>query len=360
MQTKLEIARKIQDEIPAGSNPDLITDTKWSLESEVQARQQEIGYYTPYKEMLFVFEKGESKLYAGHPNSWAQCFLPGVYLGNYSALDGHYDTTDKYPKYSLIVDLSMTPFGFPEMKANRPVNPGENHLQLQYTDSGVNFQEIKDALLTNGVFEKINTARRANQTVLINCAAGQSRSVSVTILYLMETYRVGFVQAYRHLHKVRPEVCPNPGYVKSLLDSEPAIISPISIETARPWIDEYIKNNSLDSFSASFNDNQVILGKKNKNAYADGKFLAKEFIDIISFLKALSLSFTAVDCFKLTGNICMDAISYDKFKQILTENTPKAHKEDSLEFNRKTSFFAPKDVTHSPEEATNQVLFLSP
>ena len=55
---------------------------------------------------------------------------------------------------------------------------------------------------------------------LVHCQAGVSRSATVVISYLMYAKKAPLRSAFAHLRKIRPVVCPNPGFVKQLQEYE--------------------------------------------------------------------------------------------------------------------------------------------
>lgn len=67
--------------------------------------------------------------------------------------------------------------------------------------------------------------RRAGRRVLIHCAAGVSRSPTVTAAYLMRKYRWSAADAMAHVRVSRPVVKPNRGLLK-LLDHYEASLRP--------------------------------------------------------------------------------------------------------------------------------------
>ncbi len=91
------------------------------------------------------------------------------------------------------------------------------HLQLEAED--YEMQDITQ--LFDKAFEFIEDAlykSNSNKTnnVLIHCAAGVSRSPSVTIAYLMWKNKMRFKDALSYVVERRSIVAPNPGFVKLL------------------------------------------------------------------------------------------------------------------------------------------------
>ncbi|KAI6661582.1 Dual specificity protein phosphatase 10-like [Oopsacas minuta] len=72
----------------------------------------------------------------------------------------------------------------------------------------------------NGAFEFIETARTKGSVVFIHCHAGISRSVSITIAYMIKYYKMGLYQAYNFIKARRPCVAPNLNFMGQLLAFE--------------------------------------------------------------------------------------------------------------------------------------------
>ena len=62
----------------------------------------------------------------------------------------------------------------------------------------------------------IHRNRAEGNNVLVHCAAGVSRSASITIAYLMAKYQNGYDQTLYLVRSKRSCVCPNPGFVRQL------------------------------------------------------------------------------------------------------------------------------------------------
>eukprot|EP00250_Pteridium_aquilinum_P002072 c12280_g1_i1 orf=534-1079(-) len=65
-------------------------------------------------------------------------------------------------------------------------------------------------------FTFINEARQTGGAVLVHCFAGRSRSVTVVVAYLMNTYGMNFSEAFDLVRTKRPQASPNPGFVLQL------------------------------------------------------------------------------------------------------------------------------------------------
>jgi len=73
-------------------------------------------------------------------------------------------------------------------------------------------------------FEKaihfINEAESQGKACLVHCAAGISRSSTITIAYVMVTQRLPFAEAREYVKQKRPIICPNEGFVVQLQNFE--------------------------------------------------------------------------------------------------------------------------------------------
>ena len=64
--------------------------------------------------------------------------------------------------------------------------------------------------------EFIHTARRRGLNILIHCQAGISRSATLLLAYLLAASGCSLRQGLFILRRVRPQVQPNPGFMKAL------------------------------------------------------------------------------------------------------------------------------------------------
>ena len=55
----------------------------------------------------------------------------------------------------------------------------------------------------------IQNAVLSNESILINCSAGVSRSVSIVIMYLMVKDNLSFDEAFKEIKKYRKQAYPN-------------------------------------------------------------------------------------------------------------------------------------------------------
>ncbi|CAD8075130.1 unnamed protein product [Paramecium sonneborni] len=59
--------------------------------------------------------------------------------------------------------------------------------------------------------------------VLVHCYAGISRSATIVIAYLMKTFKMSLIQAFKYVQTQRPIINPNPGFMKQLQSFEAQI-----------------------------------------------------------------------------------------------------------------------------------------
>lgn len=66
----------------------------------------------------------------------------------------------------------------------------------------------------------VEEARANNKVVLVHCMAGISRSVTITIAYLMKYHRMSTQRAYQYLKDMRPAISPNLNFMGQLIEFE--------------------------------------------------------------------------------------------------------------------------------------------
>lgn len=71
--------------------------------------------------------------------------------------------------------------------------------------------------------EKMDAEIKKNGKVLVNCVMGSSRSSTMVLAYLMKKMKIPLRQAYHHLKRQRPCICPNVGFWKQLVIYEKKI-----------------------------------------------------------------------------------------------------------------------------------------
>ncbi|CAD5124162.1 DgyrCDS12462 [Dimorphilus gyrociliatus] len=66
----------------------------------------------------------------------------------------------------------------------------------------------------------IDEGRQRKENVLVHCLAGISRSVTVTVAYLMHNLNLSMNDAYEFVRKIKPSISPNFNFMGQLLDFE--------------------------------------------------------------------------------------------------------------------------------------------
>lgn len=66
----------------------------------------------------------------------------------------------------------------------------------------------------------IEECKRTRRKVLVHCHAGRSRSASAVIYYLMTREGLDLDNALRHVESCRPQISPNPGFMRQLKNVE--------------------------------------------------------------------------------------------------------------------------------------------
>jgi len=69
----------------------------------------------------------------------------------------------------------------------------------------------------------VDEARGRECGVLVHCLAGISRSVTVTVAYLMHALDLSLSDAYDHVKRCKPDVSPNFSFMGQLMDFERAL-----------------------------------------------------------------------------------------------------------------------------------------
>lgn len=70
------------------------------------------------------------------------------------------------------------------------------------------------------VADMIEKTREKDGKSLVHCVAGVSRSASLVIAYLMKYADMSLKSAYQHVKSVRPQIHPNTGFFKQLIEYE--------------------------------------------------------------------------------------------------------------------------------------------
>jgi len=99
---------------------------------------------------------------------------------------------------------------FPDRLVYLSLHLDDSEEQVIYHVLEQSYQFIKEALEKGG-------------SVLVHCHAGISRSASIVIYYLMKMSGNEYDRIYFFVKHKRPQVNPNPGFVKQLISTTPAV-----------------------------------------------------------------------------------------------------------------------------------------
>ena len=69
-------------------------------------------------------------------------------------------------------------------------------------------------------FNEICDIIENEKVVLVNCAAGVSRSSTIVLAYIMKYYKNTLKEAFNYVREKRPRICPNKHFMNSLLAYE--------------------------------------------------------------------------------------------------------------------------------------------
>jgi protein-tyrosine phosphatase len=78
-------------------------------------------------------------------------------------------------------------------------------------------------------FEEIGEIIKKENKVLVNCAAGISRSATIVISYIMKYYKLDLKTAFLLVRKRRDRICPNKKFMQCLLDYELSLLGKNSL-----------------------------------------------------------------------------------------------------------------------------------
>lgn len=95
-------------------------------------------------------------------------------------------------------------------------DPTFTYMRIPITDHWS--QSLTSFFATAIVF--IDDARQSDSAVLVHCLAGISRSVTVTVAYLMYFMSLTLDDAFDYLRRIRPNIAPNFSFMGQLLDFE--------------------------------------------------------------------------------------------------------------------------------------------
>ncbi|XP_064545904.1 dual specificity protein phosphatase Mpk3 [Drosophila montana] len=134
--------------------------------------------------------------------------IPGLFLGNAS----HSCDSNALQKYNIKYVLNVTPDLPNEFEESGIIK----YLQIPITDHYS--QDL--AMHFPAAIHFIEEARSANSAVLVHCLAGVSRSVTVTLAYLMHTRALSLNDAFMLVRARKPDVSPNFHFMQQLQSFE--------------------------------------------------------------------------------------------------------------------------------------------
>jgi atypical dual specificity phosphatase len=163
---------------------------------------------------IFLFFSGQLPFYLGISE-----ILPTLYLCGACAIVRPETLENLKIKFvvNATVELPDTP-----LPDERP-----DYLRIPIKDSSsANLFEYFDQ-----VAEMIEKTRENNDgKTLIHCVAGVSRSVSLILAYLMKYQKMSLKTAFHHVKSIRPQIRPNTGFFKQLIDYEERIHGSSSVQ----------------------------------------------------------------------------------------------------------------------------------
>ena len=138
----------------------------------------------------------------------------GVYLGG--ASDAR--NMDKIQRHNIKHILNMT--GSKSYPDDFFIQSGQPDMNLLVLDTH-DLDDYNMAMHFPVAIEFIQKSIQANNgNVLIHCAAGVSRSAIIAAAYLMVADRINASESILRVHRARPCVCPNQGFLRQLLRFE--------------------------------------------------------------------------------------------------------------------------------------------
>mmetsp|Transcript_20347 Transcript_20347/g.30094 ORF Transcript_20347/g.30094 Transcript_20347/m.30094 type:complete len:261 (-) Transcript_20347:192-974(-) len=114
-------------------------------------------------------------------------------------------------------------------------------MQLNLTDrSDVNIQ--RDFSRTAAFIE---SAKKKRKTCFVYCSAGQSRSATIVLAYLMQMYSMNLRDALSFVQSLRPQISPNTGFMQQLVRLEISLFLTASIDCSMYDTDRYASAEAL-------------------------------------------------------------------------------------------------------------------
>ncbi|CAD8154332.1 unnamed protein product [Paramecium pentaurelia] len=127
--------------------------------------------------------------------------LQNLYLGSVSIAKDIKFIKEKNIKYILICAKGLQQY-YPNKVQYKQLNISDNPCTVIITHIPESIEFIHQNI--------------KNAAILVHCLGGKSRSVSITIAYVMFSLRVTYEQAFQHVKQHHFEAQPNVGFIKQL------------------------------------------------------------------------------------------------------------------------------------------------
>ncbi|KAI5967684.1 YVH1 [Candida margitis] len=156
--------------------------------------------------------------------------LGGIYLSSIEPINNGVNLNKEY---GITHILSVLPGRIEETYTQH-----YQHKQIEVTD-----EETTNLIPYFDVCDMfIDEATKDNGKVLVHCAQGVSRSVTIIIVYLMKHYKLNFDQALHAVKRKCPEAEPNPSFIQQI--KLYALMS-FTVDEQNPEYRAYINDLSL-------------------------------------------------------------------------------------------------------------------
>jgi len=169
------------------------------------------------------------------PHFLADEILPNLYLGSYPSIMQYEKLEARGIKniVSIMNFVQIPPFD--------DRSQDFNYLFVKLEDIHyVNISEVFDM-----AHYFIDNALKKNESVLVHCRAGVSRSATIVISYIMRTRNLTYKQALQLVLERRSVVAPNHGFVNQLKDYEHSLKSDKNKQIGEPT-NYYLWSTILD------------------------------------------------------------------------------------------------------------------
>lgn len=170
----------------------------------------------------------------------AERILGGIYLLSIEPVN---DGVDFKAKHGITHIISVVPGPLPSH-----ITSQYTHLQISITDEDTTnlLEHLPNAIdfINSALFPPGTDAssKKHNGEILIHCAQGKSRSVSVVVAYLMKTYNLSYSQALHAVTRKVADAEPNVGFAEQL---EIYKQMGCTVDKTLPEYRKFVVNNSL-------------------------------------------------------------------------------------------------------------------